>query len=378
MKRSAIVIAATAAGLAAVLSFKPHGMQTAAHRRRPPPASPPATPTSRAPRRSSAATSRWPATSATSRSRSPPSNGKIVSVGMAKMNLHGPQSQQISNSVIPQLEKQTLASNGGPIQGVSGATYTSQAYTRSLQAALDQLKGGPNAQLAAAGNGNGGLLQRQGGQSTTTETDGRRGARAPQEVCRRAEEKLQWVDDVFSTWKPESPMSRLRRGEIGLGTRRPRSPRCCELCRRARDASDGWFDPWAMPGGVDPTGLVKGWAVERALDELKRAGVPAAMINAGGDIAVYGRPSPGQSWRIGIQHPLAADRILLTADLAGAGAVATSGSYERGAHLVDPRTGRPTTALLSATVIGHDLAFADALATALYASQGALLDRLAC
>ena len=80
------------------------------------------------------------------------------------MNLHGPQSQQISNSVIPQLEQQTLASNGGPIQGVSGATYTSQAYARSLQAALDKLKGGPNAQLAAAGNGNGGLVQPQGGE----------------------------------------------------------------------------------------------------------------------------------------------------------------------------------------------------------------------
>ena len=100
------------------------------------------------------------------------------------------------------------------------------------------------------------------------------------------------------------------------------------------------------------------------------------MINAGGDIAVYGQPAPGQAWRIGIQHPLAADRILLTADLAGAGAVATSGSYERGEHLLDPYSGQPTSALLSATVIGHDLAFADALATALYASQGALLDRL--
>ena len=91
-------------------------------------------------------------------------NGKITSVGMARMNLHGPQSQQISNSVIPQLEQQTLASNGGPIQGVSGATYTSQAYARSLQAALDKLSGGPNAQLAATGNGNGGLLQPQGGE----------------------------------------------------------------------------------------------------------------------------------------------------------------------------------------------------------------------
>ena len=89
-------------------------------------------------------------------------NGKIVSVGMAQMNLHGPQSAQISNSTIPQLEQQTMASNGGPVHAVSGATYTSQAYARSLQAALDQFKGGPNAAIAA-NNGNGSVVPGPGG-----------------------------------------------------------------------------------------------------------------------------------------------------------------------------------------------------------------------
>jgi thiamine biosynthesis lipoprotein len=171
-------------------------------------------------------------------------------------------------------------------------------------------------------------------------------------------------------------VSRLRRGEIGLREAPPEVADVLELCRRARTASGGWFDPWAMPGGVDPTGLVKGWAVERALDELRSAGASAAMVNAGGDIAVFGQPASGTPWRIGIQHPLEPGSILLIADLAGAGAVATSGSYERGRHLVDPRTGRTTSALLSATVIGHDLAFADALATGLYASGGELLEKI--
>ena len=133
MKRSAIVIAATAAGLAAVISFKPHGIAGGTQ----------------------AAASAAALTTA---------NGKIASVGMAQINLHGPQSQQISNNVIPQLEQQVMASNGGPIHGVSGATYTSRAFGSSLQAALSQLKGGANAQLAAAGNGIGGLVQPQGGQ----------------------------------------------------------------------------------------------------------------------------------------------------------------------------------------------------------------------
>jgi thiamine biosynthesis lipoprotein len=212
--------------------------------------------------------------------------------------------------------------------------------------------------------------------NTTTEGGARAAGARIDDARRRAEAWLRWVDDVFSTWKPQSPVSRLRRGEIGLGDAPPEVAEVLELCRRARVASDGWFDPWAMPGGVDPTGLVKGWAAQRALAEFGRAGAPAAMINAGGDIAVYGRPAPGQPWRIGIQHPLAADRILLTVDLEGAGAVATSGSYERGAHLVDPLSGRPTTALLSATVIGHDLGFADALSTGLYASGGELLEHI--
>ena len=192
----------------------------------------------------------------------------------------------------------------------------------------------------------------------------------------RAQARLRWVDEVFSTWKPDSPVSRLRRGEIELEQAPPEVAEVLELCRRARDASDGWFDPWGLPGGVDPTGLVKGWAAERALDVLKAAGLPAAMINAGGDIAVYGWPESGRPWRIGIRHPLAADRLVLTVEIDGAGAVATSGAYERGEHLLVPGAATPARGLLSATVIGHDLAFADALATALFVSGGRLLDRI--
>lgn len=160
MKRSAIVIAATAAGLAAVLSFRPHSLgaqQTATTGL-----------TTGNPKVAGAQTvvgsdQALAGNLGTIQVKVTAASGKLVSVGMAKMNLHGPQSQQITNSVIPQLQQQTLAANGGPIHGVSGATYTSQAYTRSLQAALDKLKGGSNASLAAS-NGNSGLVQPQGGE----------------------------------------------------------------------------------------------------------------------------------------------------------------------------------------------------------------------
>ncbi len=182
---------------------------------------------------------------------------------------------------------------------------------------------------------------------------------------------LHRADAVFSTWKPESPMSRLRRSEIDLDAAPPEVGEVLERCREARERSGGWFDPWAMPGGVDPTGLVKGWAAGRALRLLVAAGVSGAMVGAGGDLAVSGQPEPGQSWRIGIQNPF--DRGSVAAVAEPAAAIATSGSYERGLHVIDPHTGAPASAVASASVTGPDLDMADALATGLVAGGLAAL-----
>lgn len=114
--------------------------------------------------------------------------------------------------------------------------------------------------------------------------------------------------------------------------------------------------------GVDPTGLVKGWAVQRAAGLLRQAGMVAAMVNGGGDVAVFGRPAPGQCWRVGVRHPWRRDALAGILEVTGA--VATSATYERGAHLVDPATGRPASRAASATVTGPSLALADAFATA--------------
>jgi thiamine biosynthesis lipoprotein len=172
---------------------------------------------------------------------------------------------------------------------------------------------------------------------------------------------LHHCDALFSTWDPVSPVSRFRRGEAALGQMPPEFPEVLRECRAAKQASGGWFDPWAMPGGFDPTGLVKGWATERALAELRGAGLAGALVNGGGDVAVFGSPADGQRWRVGIRHPWRADALacVIEADAA----VATSGPYERGAHLIDPATGRPASRAASATVTGPSLALADALAT---------------
>lgn len=189
-------------------------------------------------------------------------------------------------------------------------------------------------------------------------------------------QELHRADAVFSTWIAGSPVSRLRRGEVTLADLPPEVAaevtEVLDLCQRAKTASRGWFDPWAMPGGLDPTGLVKGWAVQRAADLLRRAGVAAALVNGGGDLAAFGSPTPGQPgqpgppgppWRVGIRHPWRADALACVVNVRAA--IATSASYERGPHLIDPATGRAVTGAASATVTGPSLAMADALATAL-------------
>jgi len=196
----------------------------------------------------------------------------------------------------------------------------------------------------------------------------------------RACDELRTADELFSTWKPWSPMSRLRRGAARLDMFPDdvagQLASVLAVSWQVRQATDGWFDPWAIPGGVDPTGLVKGWALEQAAAVLRRAGL-LATVNGGGDIVTCGTPLDGP-WRIGVRHPWRPRSLACVVTVSTpAKAVATSGSYERGSHFVDPRTGARTNgAVASATVVGTDLAVADALATALVVGGDAALDAM--
>jgi FAD:protein FMN transferase len=178
-----------------------------------------------------------------------------------------------------------------------------------------------------------------------------------------ARDVLQQADAVFSTWRPGSAISRLRRGEIALEQAPAEVAEVVQACALAREASAGWFDPWAMPGGLDPTGLVKGWAAQRALNALRVPGVVGAIVNAAGDVAAFGALGPGTPFRIGIADPFAPRRLAAVVHLEAG--IATSGSYERGPHLIDSGSGRPAVRVASASVTGPDLGMADALATAI-------------
>jgi thiamine biosynthesis lipoprotein len=175
------------------------------------------------------------------------------------------------------------------------------------------------------------------------------------------------IDRVFSTYKPESEISALRTGHLTIDDASPIVKEICQLCLEARECTEGAFDPWAARGGFDPSGYVKGWAADRALDMAREAGVEHVQINAGGDISLLGGMAIGEPWRIGIRHPdddQAIAQIVTISD----GAIATSGTYERGAHIVDPSTNLPAIGARSATVVGPDGGLADALATALIVS----------
>ena len=130
-------------------------------------------------------------------------------------------------------------------------------------------------------------------------------------------------------------------------------------------ATGGVFDARGHDpaGRLDPSGFVKGWAVDEAADRLTAAGARSFAVNAGGDVVLRGEAAPGRAWRVGIRDPRAADRVAAVLHLTD-GAVATSGLYERGGHVRDPRSGRIPGAYASVTVIGPTLGLADAWATA--------------
>jgi len=178
---------------------------------------------------------------------------------------------------------------------------------------------------------------------------------------------LRAADRRFSPFRPDSEISRLQRGELAEHEASADVRRVLAMCDDLQRSSGGAFDARGhrADGRLDPSGLVKGWAVEEAAWLLEAAGVRDYAINAGGDVIVRGEPEPGRAWRIGLRHPQRADRVTGVLGLRR-GAVATSGTYERGDHLRDPRTGHGPRGLLSLSVVGPSLTYADAYATAAF------------
>jgi thiamine biosynthesis lipoprotein len=216
---------------------------------------------------------------------------------------------------------------------------------------------------------------------------------------------LHWADRIFSPYRADSDVSLLAAAEVTVDGCAPEVAEVISACTAVRLCSGGYFT--AAPGGVfDPSGYVKGWAVERAAAILSAAGSTNHLVNGGGDVqCAGGRPGSGlaaanapgwrgssgssastgsptwpgpsastgstapsgeEPWRVGIADPFHRGRLALVVEAADS-AVATSGTAERGAHITDPHLGHPATGLASLTVVGPSLALADAYATAAFA-----------
>jgi thiamine biosynthesis lipoprotein len=193
---------------------------------------------------------------------------------------------------------------------------------------------------------------------------------AAREAWAAAMSMLRAADRVFSTYRADSSVSRLRRGEIGLEDCPPEVAEVLALGDAAERESAGAFSLW-LPGPdgerlLDPSGVVKGWAAERAAGAFTDLEETDFCLSAGGDLTCRTADPGGRPWRIGIEDPADPTRVLAVIPVL-TGAVATSGTAHRGAHLVDARTGRPPSGVASVTVVTGSLTWADIDATAAYA-----------
>jgi thiamine biosynthesis lipoprotein len=190
-------------------------------------------------------------------------------------------------------------------------------------------------------------------------------------------EYFRQVDERFSTYKPNSEISRINRGELASEQYSPEMKEILGLSAQTKAETQGFFDIQTPAGLMDPSGLVKGWAIFHAAQILSRAGAKNYYVEAGGDIQTAGRNSQGELWRVGIKNPFQPGKITKILRVGSAG-IATSGSYERGSHIYNPRsTADPAKEIISLTVIGPNVYEADRFATAAFAMGARALDFIA-
>ena len=195
---------------------------------------------------------------------------------------------------------------------------------------------------------------------------------------------LHEADRVFSTYKPESPIARLARGETSVAAEAPIVGEIWDACLDWEQVTDGWFSAFTPQNTFDPSGLVKTWAAARAAQVLVDSGITDFTLNAGGDVLIADGETVDQDWRIGIHKPVSITSdeagILTVIDLKDTQfrAMATSGSAERGRHIWNPKAGGKAAAdsLLQVSVVARNLVTADVWATAAFAEGPTCLKRL--
>lgn len=207
-------------------------------------------------------------------------------------------------------------------------------------------------------------------------------AEAQSEAVLQATNTLHKADTIFSLYKPDSPLSRLARGETSVAQCPAVVEQVWELCEQWNKETDGWFSAFTHQNTFDPSGLVKTWAAQFAADKLIEAGIEDFTLNAGGDILISEKQSREEFWRIAIGKPVSIASegagVLTVLDLKGTHyrAVATSGSAERGEHIWNPKGSKLQKAVIQVSVIAQNIVEADVWATAAFAEGIGSLKRI--
>lgn len=182
---------------------------------------------------------------------------------------------------------------------------------------------------------------------------------------KKVRDYFHYVDKQYSPYKPASEVSRINAG-LPETDWSDEMKAIMRLCEETKKQTHGFFDAY-HGGKLDPSGLVKGWAVNNAAQLLRDMGFQNFYIEAGGDIQVSGRNAAGQPWSVGIRNPLKPDEIVKVVRVSGREGVATSGTYVRGQHIYNPHDDNETKDVASLTVIGPNIYDADRFATAAFA-----------
>ena len=186
-------------------------------------------------------------------------------------------------------------------------------------------------------------------------------------VVSELQEELNRLEGIFSVYRESSEISRINAGTLHHLDASPEVFAILDACSWLEQASNGAFSirRSRTDSAINPSGFVKGWAGERSTSILSNAGFKHFYLSIGGDFVLRGGLSESEPWSIGIADPRDANQLVATVDVVD-GAIATSGSAERGAHIWDPRTGTPADEFLSVTVTGPSLTWADAYATTVF------------
>jgi thiamine biosynthesis lipoprotein len=193
------------------------------------------------------------------------------------------------------------------------------------------------------------------------------GASDAQDSLEKAFDRFRYIDEKFSTYKKDSEISRINNGELQPNNSSDDMKLIFDLAEKTKQQTNGYFDIRTPEGRIDPSGIVKGWAINGVAELLRSLGHEDFYVEVGGDIQTSGKNADGKEWRIGIRSPFDREQVVKVVYPRGKG-VATSGTAIRGKHIYDPHAERPVeTGAASLTVIGPNVYEADRFATAAFA-----------